>query len=90
MKAKKNQKIKLRKIMGGIVTNIIDEKTFKVRVERKFPHPKYGKIIKKHKNYIVHNEKNEKLEKGELVTIGEITPISKRKVWGLINKQKSK
>ncbi len=86
---KTEEKVKLRRIIEGSVTNIIDDKTVKVRVERKYPHPKYGKIIKKHKAYIAHNT-NTDINIGDIVTIGEVKPISKRKTWEIINKQESK
>lgn len=76
---------KLRRVIDGKVSNIIDASTIKVKVERKFPHPKYGKIIMRHKSYIVDTNGIE-VNLGDVVTFGEVKPISKRKTWQIINK----
>lgn len=81
---KKEESKKLRKYAYGIVQNVKDEKTCRVRVEKKFAHPKYGKIIKKHRNYVVHIPEGTVVEPGEEVKIGEIRPISKLKTWEIV------
>lgn len=73
-----------RKLTGKII-KLSSDKTVKVRIEKKFPHPKYGKIIKEHKNYLVHNE-IEGLNVNDKVEIEETKPISKSKTWKLIRK----
>ncbi|GAB4285132.1 MAG: 30S ribosomal protein S17 [Candidatus Dojkabacteria bacterium] len=73
-------KTKLRRIMVGQVVKISNPSTVKVKVEKKFPHPKYGKIVKTHKSYLVSLNGFE-VEVGDLVNIGETKPISKRKSW---------
>ncbi|MCS7317067.1 MAG: 30S ribosomal protein S17 [Candidatus Dojkabacteria bacterium] len=73
-----------RKLIGTIV-KISGSKTLKVLVERKFPHPKYKKIVKKFKKYLVdYNGNIEDIEIGKKVVIEETKPISKLKSWKLI------
>ncbi len=91
MAAKKTEtKTKLRRIMDATVVNVIDETTVKVKVERKFPHPKYGKIIKEHKTYLANKAAKSELNKGDSVQIGEIKPISRRKTWEILTKTEKK
>jgi small subunit ribosomal protein S17 len=66
----------------GVVTSDKMDKTIVVEVERKFKHPLYGKYIRKHKKYIVHDEENES-RFGDNVIIEECRPISKTKQWKL-------
>jgi len=56
------------------------EKAVKVRVERFFRHRLYGKIIKVHKEYIVHSDSND-LKLGDTVDFKPCAPRSKRKKW---------
>jgi small subunit ribosomal protein S17 len=76
-----------RRVLSGIVIKHSGQKTVKVRVERKFRHPLYEKIVKKHKNYLVHYEGAvEDLPIGTVVMIEEIPKVSKRKAWKFISK----
>jgi small subunit ribosomal protein S17 len=70
-----------REIQGLVVARSGD-KTASVRVERKVLHPKYHKIVKKFKKYLIHDEKNE-LEVGDLVSALECRPLSKSKSFRL-------
>jgi small subunit ribosomal protein S17 len=54
-------------------------KTVKVRVDRSYRHPLYGKVVRSHKNYLVHDEIG--CQPGDIVCIVESRPISKRKRW---------
>jgi small subunit ribosomal protein S17 len=54
-------------------------KTVKVRVNRSYRHPLYGKVIRTHKNYLVHDEIG--CQPGDIVCIVESRPISKNKRW---------
>ena len=74
-----------KKILKGTVTSAKNNKTIVVEVTRKFKHPFYGKIIKRSKKYHAHDEKN-KFKEGEIVTIIESKPISKKKKWQVIEK----
>ena len=74
-----------KKILKGKITSAKNNKTIVVEVSRKFKHPFYGKIIKRSKKYHAHDEKN-KFKEGEIVSIIESKPISKKKKWQVIEK----
>ncbi len=71
-----------RRVLEGVVLGDKANKTISVLVERVVKHPKYKKIIKKHKKYAVHDENN-KYKVGDKVSIIESRPISKTKRWTL-------
>lgn len=70
-----------RTASGTVVSNKMD-KTITVVVERRVKHPLYGKYIKRSKKIQAHDENND-CQEGDLVTITETRPISKRKSWKL-------
>ena len=74
-----------KRILQGQVVSNKSDKTIVVRVERKFRHPFYGKVISRSKKYHAHDEKN-KFKKGDVVKIVESKPISKLKTWEVIDK----
>jgi small subunit ribosomal protein S17 len=57
-------------------------KTIVVRVERRFPHLKYKKVITAYSKFYAHDEKSE-AKVGDLVLIRETRPLSKLKRWRL-------
>lgn len=69
-----------KKILVGKIKNLIDDKTAKVEVSQFISHPKYKKIIKRTKNYLV-DIKNiaTKPDVNDNVSIEETVPVSKRK-----------
>ncbi|HPK09687.1 MAG TPA: 30S ribosomal protein S17 [Saprospiraceae bacterium] len=71
-----------RKTRIGVVTSNKMDKTISVLVERKLPHPIYGKFVKKSKKFFAHDENNE-CNEGDTVSIEETRPLSKRKSWRL-------
>ena len=74
-----------KKILKGVITSAKNNKTVVVEVTRKFAHPFYGKVIKRSKKYHAHDENN-KFKEGELISIIECQPISKKKRWKVIEK----
>ena len=74
-----------KRILKGTVTSAKNYKTIVVEVVRKFTHPFYGKVIKRSKKYHAHDEKNNYKE-GDLVSIIECKPISKKKTWEVMVK----
>ncbi len=64
------------------VLNIIDQKTFKGVATIFKKHPRYGKFITVHKNYLVDSQ-GKSLNVGDEVEIVSSRPISKRKKWAL-------
>ncbi len=71
-----------KRVIQGKVIKKTGDKTINVLVERKVIHPKYHKIVKKFKKYLVHDEKNE-ANVGDVVKAIEHRPISKRKTFVL-------
>ncbi len=71
-----------KRMINGKVIKKTGDKTINVLVERKVLHPKYHKIVKKFKKYLVHDEENA-ANVGDIVTAIEHRPISKRKTFVL-------
>ena len=72
-----------KKTMMGVVVSSKMDKTVVVKVERRFAHPGFKKVVKTTKKYKVHDEKNECVE-GDFIRIQETRPLSKEKRWRLI------
>lgn len=64
------------------ILNIIDDKTFKGVATAIKKHPRYGKYITVHKNYLIDSQ-GQKVTVGDEVEIVSSKPISKRKKWAL-------
>ena len=73
----------LRKTRLGVVTSNKMEKSITVSVQRRLPHPIYGKYVKRTNKFMAHDEKNE-CQIGDLVRIMETRPLSKSKRWRLL------
>jgi small subunit ribosomal protein S17 len=72
----------VKEFIGKVVSNKMD-KTVVVAVERKFPHPLYGKQVKKTKKFYAHDEEN-RCKEGDIVRIRETRPLSKLKRWEVV------
>ncbi len=68
--------------VGEVVSNKM-AKTIVVRVERRFPHPKFSKVITAYKKLYAHDEKSE-AKLGDQVRIEETRPLSRTKRWRLV------
>jgi small subunit ribosomal protein S17 len=68
-----------RTMTGRVVSNKM-QKTVAVAVERVVQHPVYGKFIRRTTKLLAHDETNTCRE-GDVVSIEECRPISKRKAW---------
>jgi small subunit ribosomal protein S17 len=68
--------------IGEVIANKMT-KTIVVRVERRFQHPKYKKVVTGYKKLVAHDEKSE-AKIGDRVRIQETRPLSKTKRWRLI------
>src|SRR5271168_1748037 len=68
--------------VGEVVSNKM-AKTVVVRVERRFPHAQYKKIVTAYKKFYAHDEKAE-AKIGDTVRIEETRPLSKLKCWRLV------
>lgn len=72
-----------KKVLTGVVVSDKMQKTVAVLVERQFPHPLYGKVIKRSKKYLAHDPE-ERYKVGDVVEIQESRPISKRKRFRVV------
>ena len=68
--------------VGEVIANKMS-KTIIVRVERRFPHPKFKKVVTGYKKFYAHDEKSE-AKVGDRVRIEETRPLSKTKRWRLV------
>jgi small subunit ribosomal protein S17 len=80
--AEATQKLK-RTVTGKVISSKAD-KTITVYVERRVKHPLYGKFIRRSSKILAHDEENQ-CNEGDLVTIEECRPLSKRKSWKLVS-----
>jgi len=72
-----------RKDRVGEVISAKMTKTIVVRVERRFPHPKFRKVVTAYTKFYAHDEKSE-AKAGDTVRIQETRPLSKLKRWRLV------
>jgi small subunit ribosomal protein S17 len=70
-----------REIQGNVV-KIAGDKTVTLLVERRVMHPRYHKVVKRFKKYLVHDERNEVKVGDEIIAI-ECRPLSKTKSFRL-------
>ena len=72
-----------RKERVGRVVSDKMQKTVVVAIERRVPHPVYGKMVTRTKKVKAHDEENS-AKTGDLVRIAETRPLSKDKRWRLV------
>lgn len=72
----------IRTLTGTVVSNKM-QKTIAVVVERLVKHPQYGKYVRRTTKLLAHDEANTS-KQGDLVSITECRPYSKRKAWRLV------
>jgi small subunit ribosomal protein S17 len=73
---------KRKERVGEVLSNKM-AKTIVVRVQRRFQHLKYKKIVTAYKKFYAHDEKGE-AKPGDRVRIVETRPMSKLKRWQLV------
>jgi small subunit ribosomal protein S17 len=73
-----------RVLTGRVVSDKMD-KTVTVLVERRVMHPLYKKFIRRSKKYAAHDDAN-LCKEGDVVSIEECRPLSKRKTWLVIER----
>lgn len=71
-----------RRLLQGKVVSIAGDKSPVVLVERRVVHPKYRKIVRRFKKYIIHDP-DAKSKVGDMVVAVECPPVSKRKSFML-------
>ena len=73
----------IRKSRVGVVLSNKMAKTVVVKVERRVPDRKYGKIVKKAEKFKAHDE-NQECQPGDKVRMVETRPMSKDKRWRVV------
>jgi small subunit ribosomal protein S17 len=72
-----------RKTRLGTVVSDKMQKTVVVAIERRYPHPVYGKMVTRTKRVKAHDEENA-AKAGDTVRIMETRPLSKDKRWRVV------
>ena len=65
--------------IGQVVSDKMDQ-TVVVKVQRRFPHPLYKRIITRTAKLVAHDEQNE-CNVGDVVKVMATRPLSKTKRW---------
>ncbi len=73
-----------RKTQIGFVSSRSGDKSIKVTVAYKTPHPLYQKVVNRQTILHVHDEKNE-THVGDKVEVMETRPISRLKRWRVVS-----
>ncbi|HEY0947619.1 MAG TPA: 30S ribosomal protein S17 [Opitutaceae bacterium] len=73
-----------RKTQIGFVSSRSGDKSIKVTVPYKSPHPLYHKIVNRQTVLHVHDEKNE-AKLGDTVEVMETRPLSRLKRWRIVS-----
>jgi small subunit ribosomal protein S17 len=68
--------------MEGVVVSDKMQKTVMVSVARTTRHPLYGKVLRRTKKFVAHDEENA-CRIGDHVEIIESRPLSRRKRWAV-------
>ena len=71
-----------RTVTGRVISDKM-HKTITVLVERKVPHPVYGKYVRRSTKLHAHDEQNE-CKQGDKVMIEQCRPVAKTKSWRLV------
>ena len=77
-----NERGNRKERVGEVISNKMN-KTIVVRVERRFPHPKFRKVVTAYTKFYAHDEKSD-AKAGDRVRIQETRPLSKLKRWRLV------
>jgi small subunit ribosomal protein S17 len=72
-----------RKTRVGVVVSDKMQKTVVVAIERRVPHPVYGKMVTRTSKFKAHDEENS-AKVGDRVRIMETRPLSKDKRWRVV------
>jgi small subunit ribosomal protein S17 len=72
-----------RKVRTGTVVSDKMQKTVVVAIQRRVPHPVYGKMVTRTTHVKAHDEQNA-AKTGDTVRITETRPLSKDKRWRVV------
>jgi small subunit ribosomal protein S17 len=70
----------LRTVRIGLVISDAMDKTVVVRIDRRFQHPLYKRIVSRTSKLYAHDESNE-CRAGDVVKVMSTRPLSKTKRW---------
>ena len=73
-----------RKTQIGFVTSRSGDKSVKVTIAYKTPHPLYHKVVNRQTDLHVHDEMNE-TKVGDTVEVMETRPLSRLKRWRIVS-----
>ncbi|HSY53829.1 MAG TPA: 30S ribosomal protein S17 [Opitutaceae bacterium] len=73
-----------RKTLIGFVASRSGDKSIKVTIAYKTPHPRYHKVVNRQTVLHVHDEKNE-AQVGDKVEVMETRPLSRLKRWRIVS-----
>ena len=73
-----------RKTLTGFVASRSGDKSIKVTIAYKTPHPRYHKVVNRQTVLHVHDEKNE-AKVGDKVEVMETRPLSRLKRWRIVS-----
>jgi small subunit ribosomal protein S17 len=74
---------KRKERIGQVISSKM-AKTIVVQVQRRFPHPRFKKVVTGYKRLYAHDEKSE-ARVGDWVRLEETRPLSKTKRWRLVS-----
>lgn len=72
----------IRTLQGRVISDKMD-KSIVVAIERFVKHPIYGKYVRRTTKIHAHDESNS-CSQGDMVSIRECRPLSKKKSWTLV------
>ena len=76
------EKISKKSNITGKVVSASMDKSINVTVDRRIKHPLYNKYISRTTKIMAHDQNND-CKVGDIVSLNETRPISKRKSWAL-------
>ena len=77
------EQAKTARTMSGRVVSDKMDKTITVLIERRVPHPVYGKYVRRSTKIHAHDQNNE-CKEGDTVVIEPCRPLAKTKSWRLV------
>ncbi|MFA5554084.1 MAG: 30S ribosomal protein S17 [Phycisphaerae bacterium] len=72
------------KTLTGVVISRSGDKSVKIAIDYKIPHPKYGKYVRKRTKLGVHDAKNQ-CNIGDVVEVAQCRNYSKSKSYRLVS-----
>jgi small subunit ribosomal protein S17 len=68
-------------VLGKVLSNKM-QKTIVVGIERRFRHPRYGKVVSKMTKLYAHTE--QAVDPGDIVAVVQTRPLSRLKRWRVV------